>query len=287
MEYIKNNRCVSKLVVALLAGSATGAATAQDMETDSSRLSGSFGATVTSEYFFRGYLQEDNGFIAQPWFDLGISLYEPTSDDGVAISANVGIWNSFHSKHTGANGSGAEAWYEADLYGGLTFAWNAFEFGVGYTFYTYPSNSDFPTVQELGLTLGIDLPDEEWTGRLLGDLSFGVYFETDNSNVGDDEAAYFQFDFGPSFDVFDGGATLSFPVSLGLSLDDYYVGDDDETFGFLSVGAAIEVPLAWEGMGDVAFTAGVNALLLGETTETVNDDDDVAVYGYVGLSFSF
>ena len=31
------------------------------------RLSFSLGADITSEYFFRGYLQEDQGLIFQPW----------------------------------------------------------------------------------------------------------------------------------------------------------------------------------------------------------------------------
>ena len=254
-------------------------------ESDSGRSSVDLGLGITSSYFFRGYNQEDTGAIFQPWAEIGFALVDG-GNGSPSIGAAFGTWNSYHSANTGATGNGADAWYESDIYGGFTFGWDTFELGVGYTFYTYPS-SDFNTVQELGLTLGIDLPDDEWTGNWIGDVTLGFYFEVDNSNVGADEAAYFQLDFGPSFEVFNGDATLSVPVSLGLSLDDYYVGTDDETFGFLSIGAELEVALGSGDFGTTAFTAGITALILGDTTEASNNGDGSEVLAYAGLSLSF
>jgi hypothetical protein len=197
------------------------------------------------------------------------------------------MWNSFHSEHTASTGTNVESWYESDIYGKLTAGRDWYTLGLIYTFYTYPSNGAFDTVQEIGLTAGLNLPDDQWWGQLIGDVSLGVYLETDHSNVGQDNAAYFQLDFGPSLPLFDGKATLSFPVSLGLSLDDYYVGADDDTFGFLQGGIKLTVPLDVGDFGTVNLTAGVNGLLLGETTEAINSGDDFDGYGYVGLALSY
>ncbi len=256
-------------------------------EPNSGRISLDLGVDWTSEYFFRGYLQEDDGLIIQPWIEVGFSLKEAENEDDFSLSASLGIWNSFHSEKTGANGTANDSWYEADLYGGLALGWKFLEFGVGYTFYTYPNNTAFDTVQELGLTLGIDLPEDDWT-RWIGDLSLGIFIETDNSNVGPDEAVYFEFGFGPSFELMGGDATLSIPVTLGFSLDDYYVGaDDDDTLGWASVGAMIEYPLGSGDFGDWTLTGGVNVLFLGDTAEAVNNDDDTAIVGFVGISMSY
>ena len=118
-------------------------------------------------------------------------------------------------------------------------------------------------------------------------LPYGFAGESDNSNVGDDEAIYFQLDLGPTFDVFEGKASLSIPVSLGLSLDDYYVGTDDETFGYFSIGATLEVPLeSLEGCS-ATFNAGVNFLVLGDTAEAANNGDSSDVYAFAGIALSF
>ncbi len=253
------------------------------------RLSATVGVDIVSEYFFRGYLQEDNGFIAQPYAELGIDIVPQDETHEVGVSATLGIWNSLHEEKTAATGSGQRSWYESDWYGSVDFTWKQWSAGIGYTFYTYPSNDQFDSVQELGLTVGLDLDNEEGLGFFLGDPSFGFYFETDESNVGQDDAKYFQFDFGPSFDVFDEKATLSFPMSLGLSLDEYYVdgSGDDETFGFFSATAQLDIPLHSGEYGSVDLSIGATLLLLGDTTEATNDGDDVDGLGFIGMSISF
>lgn len=267
----------------LVVGGLPQLSSAQD--SDARRMSVDLGFDVTSAYFFRGYNQEDRGAIVQPFAEVGFALVDG-GDGSPSIDAAFGTWNSFHSAHTGAADNGADTWYESDIYAGFTFGFDSFELGVGYLFYTYPS-SDFNTVQEIGITLGFDLPDDEWTGTWIGDVTLGFHFEVDNSNVGPDEAAYFQLDFGPSFEVFNGKATLSLPVTLGLSLDDYYVGTDDETFGFLSLGTELQVPLGSGEFGTSSFTIGVTTLILGDTTEASNNADDSEVLAYAGVSLSF
>lgn len=251
------------------------------------RISLNLGATWTSAYFFRGYLQEDEGFIGQPFAEVGFALMKPEKEGELKIDAALGTWNSFHSKRTGATGGGPEVWYESDIYGGLKFGLDRYSLGLIYTIYNYPNNSNLSSVQEVGLKFGVDLPNDEWYGKVLGDPSVGLYFETDNSNVGQDDAAYLQLDLGPSFEIFDGKATLSIPASLGLSVNNYYVGSDDETFGYFSIGATVTVPLCSGEFGAVSLNGGVNALLLGDTTENVNRGDGVDAYGFIGLTVTY
>lgn len=280
---------VSTLILILVVCGITCITSAQepnssDLEPNTGRVSVELGLDITSAYYFRGILQENNGAIVQPWTEIGFAIADG-DDQSPSINAHLGTWNSLHSAHTGSTGNGKDAWYESDLYGGVSFGWDAIELGVSYTIYTYP-NSDFNTVQELGITLGIDLPDET-LGAWLGDVTLGLHFEVDNSNVGADKATYFQLDLGPSFDIFEGNATLSIPVSLGLSVDDYYVGTDDETFGFLSIGAAMELPLSSGEFGDITLNTGVTVLVLGDTTEAANNGDGSEVLAYAGVSLSF
>jgi len=266
-------------------------ASAQDAEvavldTSESRLSATVGGDFTSAYFFRGYLQEDEGLIFQPYAELGMALLLPDNDDSIGLSASLGTWNSFHSEQTGATGGGAESWYESDIYATLTLAWKRLELSAGYTFYMYP-NSTFNTVQEAFVSVGFDTPDDTIFGKIIGDPSLTLSFETDNSNVSSSEASYAQIDFGPSFEVFGGKATVSVPVSIGLSIDDYYVGTDDEAFGFASVAVNAEVPLHSGEWGEVVLNFGGTLLLLGDTTKAANSGDEVDGFFYAGVSVAF
>ena len=92
-------------------------------------------------YVFRGIVQEKEGFIAQPFFDLGVSL-------GSGVTLNVGNWDSLHSGPTGT-------FYEADYYGSLTFTAGKVKPGVLFTSYTSP-NDRFATVHELAGVIAID-----------------------------------------------------------------------------------------------------------------------------------
>ena len=251
------------------------------------RLSFSLGTDITSQYFFRGYLQEDQGFIFQPWAELGVSIVD-RMDNSPGVSLVFGSWSSLHSEKTGATEPNLRAWYETDIYGGITLEWDGFSLGASYTVYTYP-NSSFNTVQEIGVTAGFSLPEDTMFQKVLGDISIGLHFEADNSNVNTDEAIYMELGFGPSFDIFDGKATLSIPVTLGFSLDDYYLdaSGDDDFFGFGSVGADMSIPLGSGDYGEWTMNVGGNLLFLGSAAEAANGGDDVEAIGYIGLSVSY
>ena len=62
---------------------------------------------MTTDYYFRGIIQETEDSIIQPYGEIGVTLYEGPSGAGLgSISASMGIWNSFHGGDTGADGSG-------------------------------------------------------------------------------------------------------------------------------------------------------------------------------------
>src|SRR3954468_7611978 len=88
-------------------------------------ISGDIGVDVVSQYISRGLIFENQGAIIQPYADLYFKLYE---GDGLLtkIQANVGIWNSFHSRHTDSgeasghgtgrsDSSSTRSWYEFDF----------------------------------------------------------------------------------------------------------------------------------------------------------------------------
>ena len=251
-------------------------------------LSFSFGADMTSAYFFRGYLQENQGIIIQPWVEFGVSLKEGDGDSP-DVSLIFGNWNSFQSEKTGSTKKNLRTWYESDFYVGVAMDWESFSLGISYTVYTYPS-STFNTVQELGVTAGFSLPENVMFSNLLGDISLGLHIEVNNSNVNTNESVYFELGFGPSFEIFDSsGATMSFPVTLGFSIDDYYVdaSGKDDFFGYSSIGADIEFPLGSGSNGDWTMNIGGKLLFLGSAVEAANNGKDDEVLGYINLSVSY
>ena len=64
------------LAAGLVAAGLAGPALAQEEDAGPlSRFSGSMGVDFTNAYIFRGIVQEDAGFIAQPWAELRYNLY--------------------------------------------------------------------------------------------------------------------------------------------------------------------------------------------------------------------
>jgi hypothetical protein len=261
------------------------------------------GVSFVTEYFFRGISQGpanqeglfNGGLIAQPYVELGIPILVPEGRE-FALSATVGQWNSFGSEQTG---SGPSNWYESDLYAGLAFETGDLGIAAFYTFYTSP-NGSFSTVQEValgadyGLTFGDDPESEEDFIVELG-LSALIAAEIDNTAAGIDEGIYLELGVEPSFEVEVSGVeepvALSFPVTLGFGLQDYYFDDtgDDEIFGYVSVGAAASFPLPVPARyGAWTITPSVEGLFLSaDSLQAGNNDDDVLLIGALTAEFSF
>jgi len=255
------------------------------------------GVEFPTHYFFRGILQEDDGIIAQPFLEATVKAYEGSAPLN-SVSATIGIWNSFHGGPTGADGLNQDpaSWYEADLYGGLTFGlFDNFQFGVLYTAYTSP-NGRFSTIHEIAFRLAYD--DSKLLGAFALAPSVLVAFEVDGQadtgHPGHGEGVYVQLGIQPGFKLFEDAKypiSVTFPVTVGLSADDYYefnTGSDD-TFGYLDVGVMFGVPLAFipASMGTWEIHAGVHFFFLGDNNETVNGGDSFQAVGTFGISMTY
>jgi hypothetical protein len=267
----------------------TTAAETPDYNTGALTLSG--GVDYTTAYFFRGYNQEDTGFIIQPYATVTAAL---ASNDSYTINGYVGIWNSWHEKKTLASDTGPHSWYESDVFGGIDFVFGKVTLGTVYTFYTYP-NGAFNTIQEIGFKLAYD--DTDFMKGNGIDFALkpyaAVYFETNDNNGTED--SYLELGIAPSFGVGNVGGkdiVLSVPVVLGLSVDDYYLDSsgDNEFLGYLSVGAFASMPLGSPGRyGAWTLTGGIQYIqLFADSAEAVNDNGtDYELLGKVGVSFAY
>jgi hypothetical protein len=246
------------------------------------------GVDWTSAYFFRGLLQEDDGFIVQPWLEVGVKLYE---SDNAALGLVIGSWHSFHDRETGAASSDSfrDTWYEADLYAGLSLSTGPWSFGATYTIYTSPSNA-FSTIDEILLDASLD-DSELWGGGFALNPSVALAFETNDR--GGSEDAYLEIGVAPGFDCILNDATtiaIEIPLTAGFSLDDYYIDSSggDETFGYFDIGvdASLDLPIPAR-FGDYSLSAGVHCLFLGDAAEDVNNGSDCEVIASIGLAVTY
>jgi hypothetical protein len=249
------------------------------------------GVEFPTAYFFRGILQEDDGFIAQPFLETNIKVYEGEGPLN-SVSAKLGVWNSFQSESPGLP-EDPKGWYEADLYGGLTFGlFEKLQAGVIYTAYISPNDS-FGTVQEIAFKLAFD--DSELLGPFALSPSVLFAFELEGqADAGADEGVYFQLGIQPGFKLLEDTSypvSVTFPMVLGLSLDDYYefnTGNDD-TFGYFDLGLVVGIPLAFipAAYGAWEIHAGVHFFFLGDNLEAVNGGDSFEAVGTFGISMTY
>lgn len=257
---------------------------------EDSRLWIGAGVEYTTAYFSRGFLFEDDGLILQPYLDLAFDVLRT---DDTTVSVVAGTWNSYQDEATdaGTTDSFRENWYETDLYLGAALATGNWSFEASYYWYTSPSDA-WETIEEVYFTAAYD--DSEALGAWSMQPNVLLAIETgENANDGYTKGTYLQLGVTPGFEPEDGalaGWAFEFPVSVGLSLGNYYEGDDGENdfFGFASVGATatrtLDLDDSW---GEWSVYAGVQALFLGDMASTWNDDDDLEAILTVGVSVEF
>jgi hypothetical protein len=259
---------------------------AYDPNTGGIMLTGGF--DIPCAYFFRGYNQEDSGFIFQPYATIGFNL---SDTDALDVNFYTGIWNSFQSKKTLGEEGNPESWYEADLYAGLDFIWSKFTLGFVYTAYTYPGGA-FDTIQEVGAKISYN--DADFTKENLKlpvglNPWVGVYVEVEDGNGTDD--IYGELGIKPSIPIENTPFTVAFPAILGLSLDDYYTDSDgdNEFLGYVAVGVELSMPLpipekygAWSLVTSLTYYQ-----LCADSVQVANDGEDNAFVGRVGITFSY
>ncbi len=275
-------------------GLASGSSEAQ---VNDRRVSFTTGIDFSHAYFFRGIRQERDGFIGQPYGNLDFDLYSNPDGRGLTgVGFTLGQWNSLHSASTGADetSNNVPGWYESDFYTGVTLRIDNWEAGIVYTAYTSPSHA-FGTTQELALSLQMD------DSGLLEAFSLFPHallaFETaGGADGGSEEGVYLELGIEPVLDIVEDAASVSFPVTLGFSLGDYYEnglpdgapGHFRDGFGFFGVGAMLAVPLpVAESFGAWELTGGVQLLSLGSYLEALNDGDNAQVVGLFGISIGY
>ena len=256
-------------------------------------ISGDIGIDIVSMYIARGIPLENQGAILQPYMDLHFRLYQ---GDGALtkVSADLGFWQSFHSRHTGAGGvfggggSTTNAWFESDFIAGLSFVFNK-NLTVSPYYRAYMSPNDaFETAHDLGLRLAFDDTD------LLGMYALHPYAlvqgDIDNtSGNGGEEGIYYEVGISPGIEV--GPVYLSLPIKAGFGSHDYYAVNG---YGFLSAGVNAEYKLTCipECLGAWSVHANATYYNLGEGTEGANvpsirdRDDSEFVFGG-GLRVAF
>jgi hypothetical protein len=232
------------------------------------------GVDFTTSYVFRGIPQEHTGFIAQPWVDLGATVYR---GNGAlkSISLNVGNWDSQHSGPTGK-------WYEADYYASATFAIGKLKPGALFTSYTSP-NDRFATVHELAAVLAID---DSASAFPLSPKAI-VAFELDGqADGGVNQGTYLELGIRPSVKLAP-ALSLAIPVKLGMSLADYYEGPlGSNRFGFFDTGFIASVPFT-SGKVSWDIHGGVDLLWFGDNMKLANGGDGFKPVGSIGISFTY
>jgi hypothetical protein len=231
-------------------------------------------ADFTNAYFFRGILQERDGFIAQPWGEIYFNAY--ASDTGLIRDVTIGggVWASFHTEETGAV-HGPHSIYETDWYPLVSIGLpSGLSLTTTYYFCTSP-NGAFQRVDELNFKLAWD--DSEYNGRwALGPwINFAV--ETHRTSFGDKEGSGVQMGIAPTLYTFEHEqypVSFSFPIELGLAIDNYYEREDgsENHFGYLTFGLSASVPLAFvpESYGAWAVTLTGKGFYLSNTLAEVN-----------------
>ena len=272
--------------VALVSGCLTSDAMAQS---NSGKVSFATGADFSHAYFFRGIIQERSGLVTQPYMDMTFNVFEGTEGLNSA-TFTIGQWNSLHTGPSGSDGPAANvgAWYESDFYTGGGLGVDNWEFGLTYTAYLSP-NDAFGTVKELALSLAVD------DSALLGGFTLSphalIAIElSGQADGGTSEGVYLELGVEPGLSLDGTPVSLSFPVTLGMSLTNYYEGTagNDDVFGYVDFGLMASAPLPMpEAYGAWAVSGGIHLLSLGDTLTSFNGDDEFQPVGTFGINIGY
>jgi hypothetical protein len=276
----------------------TNSAQASSAESTGLILSG--GVNLTTAYFHRGYLQEDQGVIVQPDLTLGYTFGEP---ERLAVTPYVGTWNSFHDEHTGSDGD-FDAWFESETMVGLVLNHGPIALDLQYKLYSYPSGA-MSQVEEVSAKLSADLlqlarhTDKPGDIVLLGWVQLAKEISDRNEppssgGTGFDlsgQDLYMELGLEPSFKTTIGHTPVgvALPVVLGTSLDGFYQqeGGSNDFLGYVSAGLVVTVPLpVSEKLGKWYLNTSVTYLhLLADSAKAANSGQENEFIGTIGISF--
>ena len=206
-------------------------------------ITGDIGFDVVSNYIRHGIALENQGFIIQPYANLHFRIYKGAGAL-TSVTADIGIWNSFHSHHPGTDGQTTANWFEFDFQTGLTFNFDKLSLGGYFKTYESPS-SVFQNTYTVGVSLAYD------DSAALGVFALHPYAlvelqlegSTGNNFPGNGafhgRGQYYEVGIAPGHTW--GALTLSLPVKGGFGSGGFYLGN--RGFGFVSVGVRADYAL--------------------------------------------
>ena len=270
-------------LLACLPSLATAQTTTPTLDPNRGNITFTSNFDFTNAYMFRGLVQDDTQLIMWPSVDAGINLHRGTGSIARA-DVHVGTWNSLNTGRAGLEGPTGRLWYENRFYGSLDLVLAA-GLDVTSTFTAYSSpNDSFSTVKELSFRVGsnnvlnpyglvaFELDTAPGLGQADGGLSAGTYLEI-----------------GVEPGWADLPVNVTFPIKVGLSLNDYYeLAGVDHPFGFLSLGAKTTIPFAEStSYGSWNVHGGIEFFSLGDTPEAFNAGEQQKFVATIGIGFSY
>lgn len=211
---------------------------------------------VTNQYFFRGLLQADRGSMLQGAAEMKVALYDGKDTQFYTVGS---FFLSLHPGDQVEGGNVPAAWYEARMMGGLGVTHLGFDVHAQFAAYSSP-NGSFQDIYELNLwTRWRD--DTHWAGRDDYKVFRGFFpeltlaGELSGARDGRDSGGYLGLGVSPRVRALYGAlfaVDFVFPVSLGLSLSDYYQTSsgpngrrENHGLGYVSLGATLDVESRW------------------------------------------
>jgi hypothetical protein len=212
-------------------------------------ITGDIGFDIVSNYITKGGVQNNQGFIIQPYADLHFRIYKGAGAL-TSVTTDIGIWNSFHGHHA-ASLETTRNWYEFDFQAGLTFNFDKLAISPYYKIYESPA-SNFQNTYVVGGKIAYDDSDllGAWALHPYAFVEFNLEGTTGNnfpaaagsrfvSPSFHGRGQYYEVGIAPAHSW--GDLTLSLPITAGFGSGDFYLGN--RGFGFIGVGAAASYAL--------------------------------------------
>jgi len=193
-------------------------------------ITGDIGFDVVSNYITKGVVQENQGFIIQPYADLHFRIYKGAGAL-TSVTVDLGIWNSFHSHRPNVRGT-TRNWYEFDFQAGVTWNFNKLALGTYWKEYASPSDR-FNNAYAVGFNLAYDDSDVlgAWALHPYAVIELNVQGTTGNNTNGS-RGQYYEVGIAPAHSW--GDWTLSLPINAGFGSGGFYLGN--RGFGFFGAG---------------------------------------------------
>ena len=244
-------------------------------------ITGDIGFDVVSNYISKGVAFENQGLIMQPYADLHFRIYKGAGAL-TSVTADIGIWNSFHSHHPGTVGQTTRNWFEFDFQTGLTFTFDKLSIGGYFKTYESPS-SIFQNTYTVGITAAYD------DSAALGAFALHPYVlaelqleKSTGNSINGSRGQYYEIGIAPGHTW--GDLTLSLPIKGGFGSGGFYRGN--RGFGFVSVGARADYALHFVPacLGKWTVSAGATYYRLGGNNNNLLGTTPLSGASGAGLS---